>query len=75
MHGTLVRKFLDLMQEYQAMLTKYDKKFRDKAYKEDQIGTHTTINTTTRHTHATHTPHTRHTHDTRHDTRTRTGQE
>lgn len=37
MHGTLVRKFLDLMQEYQAMLTKYDKKFRDKAYKEVQI--------------------------------------
>jgi hypothetical protein len=48
MHGTLVRKFLDLMQEYQAMLTKYDKKFRDKAYKEVQIGTHP------RHTH-THT--------------------
>jgi t-SNARE complex subunit (syntaxin) len=44
MHGTLVRKFLDLMQEYQAMLTKYDKKFRDKAYKEVQIGTHTAIN-------------------------------
>jgi len=39
MHGTLVRKFLDQMQEYQAMLTKYDKKFRDKAYKEVQIGT------------------------------------
>lgn len=38
MHGSLVRKFLDLMQEYQAMLTKYDKKFRDKAYKEVQIG-------------------------------------
>lgn len=37
MHGSLVRKFLDLMQEYQAMLTKYDKKFRDKAYKEVQI--------------------------------------
>jgi syntaxin 1B/2/3 len=37
MHGTLVRKFLDQMQEYQAMLTKYDKKFRDKAYKEVQI--------------------------------------
>lgn len=38
MHGSLVRKFLDQMQEYQAMLTKYDKKFRDKAYKEVQIG-------------------------------------
>jgi len=37
MHGSLVRKFLDLMQEYQAMLTKYDKKFRDKAYKEVQL--------------------------------------
>jgi len=37
MHGTLVRKFLDLMQEYQQVLTKYDKKMREKAYREVQL--------------------------------------
>ncbi len=38
MHGTLVRKFLDLMQEYQQVLTKYDKKIREKAIREVQLG-------------------------------------
>lgn len=37
MHGTLVRKFLDLMQEYQQVLTKYDKKIREKAYRQVQL--------------------------------------
>jgi len=37
MHGTLVRKFLDLMQQYQQVLTKYDKKIREKAYRQVQL--------------------------------------
>jgi len=37
MHGSLVRKFLDLMQDYQQALSKFDQKIREKAYKQVQL--------------------------------------
>jgi hypothetical protein len=39
MHGSLVRKFLDLMQDYQQALSKFDQKIREKAYRQVQLGT------------------------------------
>eukprot|EP01087_Luapelamoeba_hula_P009469 TRINITY_DN2445_c0_g1_i2.p1 TRINITY_DN2445_c0_g1~~TRINITY_DN2445_c0_g1_i2.p1 ORF type:complete len:329 (+),score=81.37 TRINITY_DN2445_c0_g1_i2:129-1115(+) len=37
MHGSLVRKFLDLMSEYQQVLSKYDQKIREKTYRQVQL--------------------------------------
>jgi len=37
MHGSLVRKFLDLMQDYQQALSKFDQKIREKAYRQVQL--------------------------------------
>jgi len=37
MHGALVKKFLALMQEYQQVLSKYDQKIREKAYRQVQL--------------------------------------
>eukprot|EP01087_Luapelamoeba_hula_P009468 TRINITY_DN2445_c0_g1_i1.p1 TRINITY_DN2445_c0_g1~~TRINITY_DN2445_c0_g1_i1.p1 ORF type:complete len:349 (+),score=86.12 TRINITY_DN2445_c0_g1_i1:129-1175(+) len=53
MHGSLVRKFLDLMSEYQQVLSKYDQKIREKTYRQVQLGTqHTSTSARTNH----HTP-------------------
>jgi len=37
MHGSLVRTFYDLMQEYQQILSKYDAKMREKAYRQVKL--------------------------------------
>jgi len=37
MHGSLVKKFLNLMQDYQQVLSKFDQKIREKAYRQVQL--------------------------------------
>jgi len=37
MHGSLVRTFYDIMQEYQQILSKYDSKMREKAYRQVKL--------------------------------------
>jgi len=37
MHGAIVKRFLALMQEYQQVLSKYDQKIREKAYRQVQL--------------------------------------
>lgn len=38
MHGTLTRKFLDLMAEYQEVQTKFKNKFRERVERQYRIG-------------------------------------
>src|SRR5688572_30110061 len=38
MHGTLTKKFLDLMQEYQEVQTKYKNKYKEKVERQYRIG-------------------------------------
>ena len=38
MHGTLTRKFLDIMAEYQEVQTKFKNKFRERVERQYRIG-------------------------------------